>query len=388
MYWLGTRGGLIVLLLFTTKALAVINGDNLAVSGFVGLGMTASDLNVSIPSQSFEFSETVEDDFIEAGIKASLRLPNNVEFNAQALYLDVEDVSGKEFSLDYASLDWRFATSSSEHMFSLGRLKSNGGIYSDTRDMPFSRPTISLSTSVYNGAFRDLYRNTDGLRWTANYYLPHGDITLTLGYGESELDDDYSTNYVPTEAMGNWQAKDTQIIGLMYQTPQWLVGFSYNQVKPKFTGNYNVTLVDGQSILAQGQTASKFESLIYSLQFQWYQIELTAEYVRQNISSHNVETNLLDSSQRIDGFYLQAKYLLSDDIFMVLRDEFLDFENDTQITFNLLNLGFYQDTNRAVAAAINWRVSANWQLAAEIIRTYQGGYKDTSFSNMQLAWRF
>ena len=91
-------------------------------------------------------------DFTEIGVNASwLPLPN-LQLAAQLLSRRAGEGEGHqgEIELDFGLADYTVVASLDSRLgVRLGRVRLPFGIYNDTRDMPFARPSILLPQSIY-----------------------------------------------------------------------------------------------------------------------------------------------------------------------------------------------------------------------------------------------
>ncbi|MEZ5578375.1 MAG: hypothetical protein R3F40_02450 [Candidatus Competibacteraceae bacterium] len=70
---------------------------------------------------------------------------------------------------------------------SFGRFKIPFGLYNDTRDVIFTRPTILLPQSIYQERTRDLAISADGGIFYGEHRSNWGDLFLELGVGYLEV---------------------------------------------------------------------------------------------------------------------------------------------------------------------------------------------------------
>ena len=373
-----------------TGSQAVDIGDNLHVSGFVAAGQSYSD----------EKQRDVADDrwqnLYEGGLKASWTLPANFEINAQLLYRDYDSMAeGDNFWLDYATLDWHYNGSQfGEQVISLGRFKSNGGVYSSTRDVPFTRPSILLAQSVYPEELRGLFLNTDGIRLASTHLVGNGDLTVEIGYGTTEIDDSFERVTVGDVHFGEWEANNSHFFDLRYHNPHWLLSYTYSDISPEFNGIAPPQLVKDLGLGSKElHSLMEFASHTFGIQYQKESWELTAEFVRRDIdfSSRNNSGN--SGAQHSTGYYGQARYFLTHDIAVVARwEEFRLNSSPTAYEESIDESFGLRDTSTKVVG-LSWQFAANWQVSAElqridIDRHGKQQQVDKNLGLAQIAWRF
>ncbi len=117
------------------------------IHGFISQGYFLSDHNnflVDSEDGSFEINEI--------GINFSTWVTSDLSLGMQFFAGDLGDVGNDEIRIDYAFADYRYK----EWLgFRLGKVKSPGGIYGDTRDIDMLRTCILLPQSVYLDTFRE-----------------------------------------------------------------------------------------------------------------------------------------------------------------------------------------------------------------------------------------
>ena len=92
-------------------------------------------------------------------------------------------------SLDYGLIDLTLNETDTRLLgVRLGRLKNPLGLYNETRDVPFTRPSVFLPQSVYFDKVRNLILSTDGLMFYGDYRTRYGNFSLTLGGGQAVTD--------------------------------------------------------------------------------------------------------------------------------------------------------------------------------------------------------
>ena len=124
-------------------------------------------------------------DFREIGLNASMRPLTNLQFSVQGLSRTAGKGSPGNIRLDYGFIDYTyFHRENSQLGIRLGRMKNPLGFYNDTRDVPFTRPSILLPQSIYFDRTRKLAIAADGVHLYGEYrsdyrrhFLPGGRST-------------------------------------------------------------------------------------------------------------------------------------------------------------------------------------------------------------------
>lgn len=147
--------------------------------------------------------DDVSFDFTELSLNASYNFTHGTRFAVQGVYRH----AGAGFDgvdLDYLFIDKQlWGSDSYVGGIRLGRVKDNYGLYNDSRDIAFTRPSIYLPQSVYlDLSFRKTLLYADGF----SLYLERIDDTglLTLEGGFGVIDGDGLENYQTIDAFSDF----------------------------------------------------------------------------------------------------------------------------------------------------------------------------------------
>ena len=130
-------------------------GDKIEVHGFASQGWMISTGNNFLTNTrrggSFELTEFA--------INASTNLTDDVRIGAQMYLSKAGDTGNYMPKLDWAFVDWR---PKDWLGFRAGRIKRPGGLWNDSRDLPFGRPWVLLPQGPYALGSRTLMTHVDG----------------------------------------------------------------------------------------------------------------------------------------------------------------------------------------------------------------------------------
>ncbi|MBS1212726.1 MAG: hypothetical protein H6R26_1343, partial [Proteobacteria bacterium] len=102
-------------------------------------------------------------DFTEMGINGSWRPISQLQASMQIVYRRAGRTDDQDLRIDFGFLDYSFLSDSDDLLgIRLGRVVNPIGLYNDTRDMPFTRPSILLPQSIYFDINRNLALSSDG----------------------------------------------------------------------------------------------------------------------------------------------------------------------------------------------------------------------------------
>ena len=384
MYLRLSKSAVALTLLSTLDANAVEITEDIFTSGFVSSG-TANYRTFTIDENGERHWKRDWHHIAEAGVTVSANLPLGLEFNGQVLFRDFDDLSGgSETKVDFASIDWRNAfLGYGEQTISVGRVKSGGGIYNHTRDIPFTRPSIILPNSVYAEDFRSVYSHIDGVRFASNFFIGSGELNLEFATGKPKIDEDFIGNEFAASMENSWQDDDTKYFDIRYQNAQWLLNYSRTSIDSSLTGFMTLVAISGQAISFGGESNLNLENHTYGAQYQHEMFEITAEYSKQKIDARN-SLSPLSFKGDIDGYYAQFRYFISPEMSLMTRYEKLNFGIDWSIQSHS-PIGLLD--SKQYALGLSWRINPNWQLNVEAHKN-KTDYWDEDLALMQLSWRF
>lgn len=169
------------LLLFTTPVLAEWKlPDSVQIHGF------ASQAFIFTTENNF-FGGSKDNgtfDFRELGINASWRILPKLRVAAQGIARWAGKSDKGNPRLDYALMDYTLLSDAKNTWgVRLGRVVNPIGLYNDTRDVAFTRPSIFLPQSIYFDRVRDVALSADGGQIYGERRSHIGDFLLQFNIG-------------------------------------------------------------------------------------------------------------------------------------------------------------------------------------------------------------
>ena len=197
--------------------------------------------------------QDISSELTEIGLNASYQINNNLRLAGQAVYLNGGNRYAEGARVDYLLLDWSaYQTLSSQLNIYIGRFKNYNWLYSSTRDVPFTRPSIVLPQSVYFDGFRDIAVGGDGVAMSYKYSGGEwGDFDFNLSTGTSDISDKQTEIILSKFATGDMDHDEDYQASIFWQPQgsQWRFGwagvdadFSYNSGKNDAFLNAEITL--------------------------------------------------------------------------------------------------------------------------------------------------
>ena len=172
--------GLCVFCLATT---ARADTPDVVWQGFIAQGVIQAD-----DSSFINNSGRTSAELTELGVNGRWQVAPAWHVAGQLVYLDGGNRYPQGGRIDYLFLDWALLNQSAwQANLYLGRFKNQHWLFSSTRDVPFTRPSVMLPQSVYFDAFRDIAVASDGVAAQARYASASGDLTLNWSRGATQV---------------------------------------------------------------------------------------------------------------------------------------------------------------------------------------------------------
>lgn len=225
-------------------------------------------------------------DFREIGINGSWQPVKNLQLALQVVSRNAGATDDGNIRIDFGLLSYT-AVSTPEDVWGirLGRVVNPYGLYNDTRDMPFTRPSILLPQSVYIDNNRQLALSSDGVQIFGEKHSQIGDFFFQINGGwprttDPDLKADVATLPDGTQLPGNMVGQMSFIGRLMYEYDGGRVrlGVTGGQVNAGFAPNEqrNVTGAQpGNFTLQPWVLSAQYNAETWSLTGEWLRRGLT-----------------------------------------------------------------------------------------------------------------
>jgi hypothetical protein len=367
---------LILLMPVTASALEWLDGK-VQVHGFAGQGATYTDHN-----QIFGTSRDVSLDFREMGINTSVKLLPNLLISAQGLYRDAGASDRQGVRLDFAQADYSVPLLDSSLVLGVrgGRVKIPFGLYNDTRDVLWTRPSVLLPQSIYFDtlALRQAMIAADGGMLYGRYTYGEHRIGWEFMAADPQDGTGGATGFltgIPNSPMfpkadGSLDGRPLLLGRVFYE---WMGG----------RGKLMFSVVDldrdfrsGSMFYQNGNTQVTYP--LFSAQYNAESWSLTAEYgwIDSERSGYSTATTAFLpglptwKQNTSENFYLQGEYRFTADFSAVLRYDVLHLNRDDRGGNEMSRLSgglapshrFYA---RDLTAGVRWSFARNFLLAAD-----------------------
>lgn len=241
----------------------------------------------------------------EIGLNTLVQLNPRWRLAGQVVYLDGGNRYPDGLKLDYFFIDWTVV----HHMdwqlnLYLGRYKNQHWIYSSTRDVPLTRPSVVLPQSVYFDAFRDIAVSSDGLALKARVDNDLGNFELNWSLGSTPLSSAQTKLLLGEQTQGRAQQKYVHQASVFWQPglTNWTLGLSLLDSEFSYTAALTEPIVDGSIIVQRFMLNAQY------LQEKW---QLSSEVFQERMDTQGLFMPDFSLQQFGQGAYLQGLYQLN-----------------------------------------------------------------------------
>jgi hypothetical protein len=306
---------------------------------------------------------------VELGLGLSYRLNARLLVSGQIIARKAGEMYDGTPSLDYGLVDLTL-TESAAYRFGVrvGRLKNPLGLYNETRDVPFTRPSIFLPQTVYFDKARNLLLSSDGVMLYADLSTAHGSYSLTLGAGQSVTDDNLEWVFLGGDGPGDIDPDGLSwIASLWYATSDERVRLGASAIDTSL--RYDAG--GDQDLLQSGRLGMTY--VILSGQYNTEFWTFSSEYSRLPTRYRNFGPFMPYSDLDSEGYYFQAAYRMRPRLEALIRYEagFADRGTRDGQALSDLTLGYvprYDFYNHAWSAGLTWNPNKHLMLRAQYTR--------------------
>ena len=339
-----------------------LHAESLKLYGFVAQGIIQAT-----QSNFVEDDADVSVKLTEVGVNSSYRINSSFRVAGQAVYLEGGNRYPDGFRVDYLFLEWQlFNNHNWQIKTQIGRNKNYHWLYSSTRDVPHTRPSIILPQSLYFDVFRDVALGVDGLVLVAQTNNNLGEWDINFSYGNSRISEEQKRNLLGSNATGKLKHDlDTQFS--LYWRPnlsKFQFGFSLLDADFSYKQGDNDTLFTGDV------TSQRF---MFNLLYQGQSWEIASEIMRERVIVENILFPAFSSDSTAEGGYLQARYFFSNQLTLLARLDIYDRDREDRDGKNIetMSQGFvpgYFGLMDQATAGFTWKFTKNIQIQAEYHR--------------------
>ena len=294
----------------------ILNG--LQIHGFLSQGWTkTTDGDKKEKNDFFGDSSGKEGSFAfrELGVNASHRPLTNLQFSMQLISRQAGEDSKGGIRIDYGFLDYTvFTSEAKEFGVRIGRTKNPFTFYNDTRDVPFTRPSIILPQSIYFDRVRNFGLASDGMQLYGESRSEWGDITAQFSTVFPQVGDTSTeVGVLGGKSPGDLKTRLSYIGRIMYERDGGRLRLAVSGAH--FNIGYDPAPADSLS------TGSfRFSPLFFSVQYNAERWSFTSEYAIRHIERENFfNDNVPDFNITGESYYFQGIYRFNPSWEAVLR---------------------------------------------------------------------
>lgn len=332
--------------------------DTLQVHGFLSQALTITDDNNFFGASS-ENAGSLE--FTELGLNASLRPHRNVLLAAQVLSRRAGgETSDAQPTLDYGVIDYQVMSNQHRTLgLQVGRFKAPFGLYNQTRDVAFTRPSILLPQSIYFDRTRSLGIAGDGVNVYHEERIPSGALRFQVGIGQSRIEDDADRALGLEGIPGSLHAGSSAVGQVRYEHDggRFLVALSAANVNADYEG--------ARAPLNNG--TFRFQPWILSLQYNQELWSLTTEYAVRTLELDKFAP-MVDQKKTGESWYVQYTRRLNSDWQWLARFDRLIADRSDRSGNAYAQSGqgaAYSQFADDITLGLQWTPTANLMLAGE-----------------------
>ena len=347
--------------------------QNLQIHGFIGQGWLKSSDNNNVFGKSS--SDSGSFDFRELGLNASMRPRSNLQFSAQMLSRTAGEGSPGNIRLDYGFIDYTFLSGENNKMgIRLGRMKNPLGFYNDTRDVPFTRPSILLPQSIYFDRVRKVAIAADGSHLYGEYRSDMGVLSFQGGVVRPLVRGAEAEVALLGHHMPGHLTPDLSYLGRAnYELDEGRIRLAFSGAQLNI--NYDPANVDP---LQAGSI--RFTPLIFSAQYNAESWSLTSEYALRYFEYQNFGARPLNLNFSGESYYFQGAYRFTPEWEAIIRYDVLYTDRDDRsgekwsaATGQAAHRRFAKD----ITVGLRWNITPEFMLRAEYHRVNGTGWLST-----------
>ncbi len=351
---------LLACLLLPSSLWAIDLGDKVQVHGFLSQGyLNTNDNNFLGDTEKGIF------EFREIGLNINAQLTDKFRLGGQALYCHFAESSNGNLRSDWLVAEYHFADPFGVR---LGKIKMPMGLYNMERDSDFLRPLIFLPQSIYDETRRDSWQAHWGGEIYGNLPLGQwGDIDYQLFGGRIDYDDDSLATLAAAEIVSRYNAINSVDLTTddLTRDNDYVYGAALfiNPPIEGLRGAVTFLALNDESRIhtAQVSTLQVKSKLIASLEYDWRQFSVAAEYSETDRKQEQFCVTTLDGRSR--AWYVLLSYSPVEALTLSLfYDEYYRLIRNRHEPVGARNLYPWR---KDLAAALRYDITENWTFKAE-----------------------
>lgn len=274
-------------------------GDN---ADFAWQGFIAQGIAQASDSSFINQSGALSAELTELGVNARYKLAPSWHLAGQLVYLDGGNRYPQGERIDYLFLDWAVLNQVDwQANLYAGRFKNQHWLFSSTRDVPFTRPSIVLPQSVYFDGFRDIAVGSDGIAAQVRYAGAAGDATFNWSWGSTNISRAQSHLLLGAAAQGSADQEFVHQASAYWQPygSQFTYGFSL------LDSDFDYSCADNDLFTSADFTVQR---VMLSMRYQAEKWELASELQQERFNINGFFFDGFRQDQIGQGAYVLLQY--------------------------------------------------------------------------------
>lgn len=292
-------------------------------------------------------------DYYEAGINLYSEINSQVSVAGQLISRRAGETDDGRVRVDYGFVDLHSPRQEQNNFgLRLGRVRNPIGLYNETRDVLFTRPSILLPQSIYleGTGVRELMFSTDAVQFYADQANGNSQTSFKLSLGASERASDQThENFavgLPPGTSLSIDIKHPVFAQVLHEIDGGQKRFAVSVANIGVAGSYTSAFIP--------KTNFDLDTMLYvfSGQYNAENWTLTSEY---QVTYLETRTSGTTTKAQSDGIYLQYQYRFTPEWTAMLRQDWY-YPNRHERGNSVA---------RDSSIGLTWRPARNWQVNAE-----------------------
>ena len=302
-------------------------------------------------------------DFTELGANISWRLNPSLQLSAQAVARRAGETDNGSPRIDYATADYTIhASENTRFGLYLGKIKNPYGLYNETRDVAFTRPSILLPQSIYLDRIRNFVLSAPGVAVYGESVLPVGNLSYQFGVTRPDTSDrETEGTFLGKDRPGKLKS-DAFYIGRILLEPG--------------NGHFKLALT-GVSMRAHYQPGAPdalragnihFDAWVLSGQYNAENWVFTSEYAQNHIDAQSFGAFFLNRAATGSSYYVQGTYRFTPRWSALARYDVTYRDNNDKdgLAFSALTgVPAHSRFAKDLTAGLSYELGNNWLLRGE-----------------------
>ena len=317
-----------------------------------------------------ESDDSVSIEYTELGAVLNAKPFKNFQFSGQLLGLRNGRNEEGKIRLDFAFLTYSFINTFDWNSgFRLGRLKAPFGLYGDTRDVAFTRPSIFLPQSIYFDRVRNTGFSQDGLQFFAEQARDTFNWTWQFAVVDPTPDEDEIKDFSSSPL-------DSKVDGQTSYVSRLLIESATGQHKAAISYTYTGYELNFEEFFLNFTTDTLVTYALLSYQFNNEKMTIDIEIMDLSVDLEKLEFIRLPESYYQNGLSqnIQLTYRLKPDLNIIARyDAYYINRNDrhgklledltsasNSFGLSLFSFPAHSAFAKNYLLGLSWNFSKNW----------------------------